>query len=762
MSRSALARPIAALALGLLLAAPATAQRAPYLQRLTPTEVTVVWRTADAARGTVCWGPAPDALSERVDGVDGLTQHELRLAGLSPNTRYWYAAVTDGACPARADEADTFRTGPPVGSREPFRLWVVGDSGTGGSRQREVRDAMLAHAGDRRPDLFLHVGDMAYSSGTTGEFTDRFFAVYADILRNTPCWPAMGNHEGYTSDSDSESGPYYDAYVLPRDGRAGGVPSGTEAWYSFDHGNVHFVVLDSYDSPRSPGGSMLSWLEEDLAATDQEWIVAYFHHPPYTKGSHDSDTERAHIDMRENALPILEAWGVDVVLGGHSHIYERSYLVSGAYDTPTRAAGHIVDPGDGRLDGDGAYDMVGPGALYVVAGHGGAGVSGDGDHPLMYFSEVENGSVLVDVNGGSMTLVNVRRDGAETDRVTLVRGEGLYLLAPTGGERLLAGSELAVRWTGVGEGSGQVDLALSLDGGASWTPIVEGTEDDGEHRFTLPRVLTEDARVRLSDSVEVDREDVSAPFALTDTTEITLAPFGGTWEYHDAPEAPPAEWSTTLGGWPSGPAQLGYGDGDEATVLRDEDPNVPTVYFRRGVELPGEVVSAQLDVLYDDGIAVFVGGEQVFGVNVDDGLAHEVFASDASGDDERASATIDGAAFTVGENVIAALVKQRSGGSSDVSFDLRLRVTVRVDIPDPPPDAGAPDRDAGAVDGDGGAAPEDAGAEAEDAGADGGAGDEGAEGDGEGGCGCRTARRSDAGGLLGLALVLWVTRRRRG
>ena len=103
MSRSALARPIAALALGLLLAAPATAQRAPYLQRLTPTEVTVVWRTADAARGTVCWGPAPDALSERVDGVDGLTQHELRLAGLSPNTRYWYAAVTDGACPARAE-----------------------------------------------------------------------------------------------------------------------------------------------------------------------------------------------------------------------------------------------------------------------------------------------------------------------------------------------------------------------------------------------------------------------------------------------------------------------------------------------------------------------------------------------------------------------------------------------------------------------------------------------------------------------------------
>ena len=190
----------------------------------------------------------------------------------------------------------------------------------------------------------------------------------------------MGNHEGYTSDSASQSGPYYDAYVLPTKGEAGGVPSGTEAYYSFDHGNVHFVVLDSYESSRKVDGPMLTWLANDLAATTQKWIIAYFHHPPYTKGSHDSDKEKQLIEMRENANPILEAAGVDLVRAGHSHIYERSYLIAGYYKTPTKKSeGTILDAGDGAIAGDGAYVKTAKGqkngAVYVVAGHGGAGVS---------------------------------------------------------------------------------------------------------------------------------------------------------------------------------------------------------------------------------------------------------------------------------------------------------------------------------------------------------------------------------------------------
>ena len=68
----------------------------------------------------------------------------------------------------------------------------------------------------------------------------------------------LGNHEALSSDSPTQSGPYYEAYALPAHGEAGGVPSGTEAYYAFDDANVHYVVLDSSDSSRAPTGATLS------------------------------------------------------------------------------------------------------------------------------------------------------------------------------------------------------------------------------------------------------------------------------------------------------------------------------------------------------------------------------------------------------------------------------------------------------------------------------------------------------------------------
>src|SRR5687767_5402286 len=129
---------------------------------------------------------------------------------------------------------------------------------------------------------------------------------------------------------------------------------------------------------RTPGSPMLNWLEQDLAANTNDWIIAFFHHPPYTKGSHSSDREIEHIEMRENVMPILESYGVDLVLGGHSHIYERSFLLSGHYNSSsTLAPGMIRDAGSGRPTDTGAYRKTssGPnaneGAVYVVAGSSG-------------------------------------------------------------------------------------------------------------------------------------------------------------------------------------------------------------------------------------------------------------------------------------------------------------------------------------------------------------------------------------------------------
>ncbi len=407
-----------------------TLVRRPYLQRGTPTAMTVVWRTDFASTSRVRYGLDPLTLTQEISDASLVVDHVVTLSGLTANTRYYYDVGTTDAPLAGGDADHYFTTPPEPGTRVPFTAWVVGDSGTGDVNQANVRNAMLSVTGSTPPNIFVHVGDMAYNAGTDGEFTDNFFAPYEGILSHTVCWPSLGNHEGASSDSGTQAGPYYESYVLPTAAQAGGLPSGTEAYYSFDHAHVHFVCLDSHDTSRTPGSAMLIWLAEDIAATDQEWLIAFWHHPPYTKGTHNSDniadSGGRMRDMRQNVLPILEAGGVDVVLGGHSHIYERSFLVDGAYDTPTTAPGHILDGGDGMPAGGGAYTKsagldANQGSVYIVAGHGGAGVGGAGNHPLMYFSETANGSCLLDVDANTLTLRNVRADGAITNTVQIIK-----------------------------------------------------------------------------------------------------------------------------------------------------------------------------------------------------------------------------------------------------------------------------------------------------------------------------------------------------
>jgi hypothetical protein len=403
--------------------------RGPYLQSGAESEMTVRWRTDLATDGLVRFGTTLGNLNQSAAGGSVTTEHVVRIAGLAPDTKYYYS-VGNGAEAISGDDATHFfRTSPVTGTPKATRVWVMGDFGTADANANAVRNAFVNHTASRGQELWLMLGDNAYDDGTDLEYQTAVFDVYPGILRNTVVWPTLGNHDGHTADSATETGPYYSIFTLPRQGEAGGVASGSEAYYSFDYGNIHFVCLDSYETSRLPGSAMLTWLEDDLAGTNADWTIAFWHHPPYSKGSHDSDTSTELVQMRANVLPILEAYGVDLVLAGHSHSYERSFLVDQHYGTSgTLQPWMILDGGNGRVSGDGAYakPSLGPvpheGAVYVVAGSGGSVSSAALNHPVMVVSLARLGSMVIDVDGQTLDAKFVSSTGAVDDSFRIAKG----------------------------------------------------------------------------------------------------------------------------------------------------------------------------------------------------------------------------------------------------------------------------------------------------------------------------------------------------
>ena len=586
-------------------AEPAALVRGPYLQLATPTSMTIVWRTLGESKPTVRYGKSPQHLYQtaadeaiairraaaagKTSSVDtlhsapvGTVQYEAKLDGLSPDTLYYYS-VEDGAQRlAGGDAAHHFRTHPEVGAKKPFRFWVVGDSGTGGKAQAAVHTAMQNYVEQqKRPlDFYLHVGDMAYPKGTDVEFQRNFFDMYRPTLQTIVCWASMGNHEGGTSKGMTGLGPYFDAYVCPKRGEAGGLPSATEAFYSFDYGNAHFICLDSHDLDRKPTGVMAQWLRADLDKTEAEWLIAFWHHPPYTKGTHDSDKEGQLIEMRELIMPILEAGGVDLVLTGHSHIYERSMLIDGAYHTPSIIDGVVLDDGDGDPQGDGPYKKSAglkphQGTVQVVTGHGGASVGRRGTIPFMKRVFVEHGSAIIDVADDVLIGTMLNHEGKVRDTFSIVK-RGTVVQQIVAKPRMLPPFLVAKQPTGLKT----VAPPTGLPAGA--IALIEPRQDwdylAGKHpegNWTVPQYVPEE----------------------------------------DA-------------GWKRAPAGFGYGDGDDVTVLAGMRGKYTTVYLRNDFELgPGEreqIVDLGLVINFDDAFIAYLNGHEILRVGVEAGSGAKV------------------------------------------------------------------------------------------------------------------------------------------
>ncbi len=367
----------------------------PYVQKVLTYRATVVWYTDAATPGVLRYGTTPGQWLGSIN-VASRTLHTAEATGLTPNTKYFYE-VSDGTTTLATGPDYYFVTHPLAGSRVPFSFIAAGDLGDGEQTQMDVAARMMAERPKHKFALFL--GDITYNNGTRSEYLTNYFPIYKDLIRHFCVWPTLGNHDVSSRRADA----YFEFFHTPANN-----PDRIKNYYSFDYANAHIVSLD--DEIMDTGANLikqLDWAKQDLAAAKsrgQRWLIVMFHKPPYTMGTHTDDEF-----TQGTFVPLLEAAGVDLVLCGHSHVAERSFLLNN-HKVVNNDLSHYPKNG------------VAPGTVYVVSGSGGKNGGLAGKHPLMAFQQDGRGGFeIIYVNRDTLKGKYMMKDGTIVDSFTMTK-----------------------------------------------------------------------------------------------------------------------------------------------------------------------------------------------------------------------------------------------------------------------------------------------------------------------------------------------------
>jgi hypothetical protein len=412
----------------------------PYLQMGAQTSMIICWRTDLSCDSRVQWGSTKTNLNNIIQTANTATQHSVTVAGLAPNTKYWYKISNS----SNTFLCDTFYfyTASTANSNQAVRIAVTGDCGTGTPAQTKMRDALMYYLNGKYIHCWMLLGDNAYYNGLDNEYTSSFFAPYQYnfIMHHTSLYPATGNHDYANSSflAENKAVPYFDLFNCPTAGELGGIPSNTEAYYSYNYGNVHFISLDSYGTEQALRmwdtlSNQYQWLKQDLAANNSMWTIVYFHHSPFTMGSHNSDLESDLVNIRQYCTPVFEKYKVDIVMSGHSHNHERSWLMKGhrGMETTFNKSVHVKDTSSARYDGSTnscpyIKDTISnEGVVYSVcgtSGWGGGGTQGTYPHNAMCYSNSTVGMAgYIEVQGNRLSAYFVGSDSVVHDKFTIFK-----------------------------------------------------------------------------------------------------------------------------------------------------------------------------------------------------------------------------------------------------------------------------------------------------------------------------------------------------
>ena len=495
-----------------------TLTRGPYLQSPTENTIIIKWRTSTNTNSKVHYGTDSVNLSQTVTLNNSTKEHTVKLSNLSPSTTYYYSVGNNATSFISPSARFRFKTNPIPGSEVPTRVWAIGDFGKGNTEQVAVKNSYMQFDDSSNTDVWIWLGDNVYNDGTDQEYQTKLFELngFSDVFSWLPFWPSPGNHDYNTIWEESaflgipysnipledHQGPYFDMVHVPTEAEAGGYPSELELFYSFDYGDVHFLSLNSevFDFAQTFEGidRMKQWIEQDLMQNTRTFTIAYFHQPPYSKGSHDSDDafELVMKAMRERVVPLLESYDIDLVICGHSHVFERSNLIHGHYGNSFsfEPSTMLKDGSNGNFAQGNAYHKDGlantpDGTVYVVCGNSGSKEDAPSlNYPIMQFVDGgldACGSFVMDIYKNRLDGKYLHMNGSVLDEFTILKSNMTVNLPNV----YVCGQEQIAIQPVISGGSDNLHYAWSINNQTS-PSISINNQQIGSHQLVVTDSLT--------------------------------------------------------------------------------------------------------------------------------------------------------------------------------------------------------------------------------------------------------------------------------
>lgn len=327
--------------LGLWIAGPTPVSFGPYVQNVTTESAEICWFDEEPRRIQVVIRDRPVLAEESATSA-----HRVRIAGLGPDTTYEYDVRDPETGKSRG--GGSFRT-PPEDASRPFRFAVVGDSGKAPlwvrmhrfgwdrvhglsprTKQYDVAEWLAA----KEPDFFVHLGDMIYHHNELPAYEGAFYLPFANVLRRAPIFAMFGNHDVYPFEEPAFFRLFRAGETIATKDRYG------EYSHTFVWGGIRFLMLETFFHEWEEGSATRAWLLATLRDSPQPRTIVIMHTPAFSDERDIVENQ----NIQNNLWPVLVRHGVDLVIAGDSHSYQRFEPIDGVTQLIVGTGGKRIRP----------------------------------------------------------------------------------------------------------------------------------------------------------------------------------------------------------------------------------------------------------------------------------------------------------------------------------------------------------------------------------------------------------------------------------